>query len=62
MVVKRPKGPDWWIGGKDGYLSPWGQARVFALIAVSEELGLKLTDEQIAARVQKVGGGMMGSI
>ena len=57
MPTAQPKGPQWWTGGTDGYLSPWAQARVFALIAVSEELGLNLKDHQIAAKVEKVGGG-----
>ena len=57
MPAAAPKMPEWWASGREGYLSPWAQARVFALIAVSKELRLNLKDHQIASKVQKVGGG-----
>ena len=54
---KDAKGPEWWKGGKDGYLSPWAQSQVFALVKISQEHGPKLTDSDIAEKVWKVGGG-----
>jgi len=57
MPPAKPPGPDWWREGIEGKLAPWAQAKVWALIAVSKELGLGLTDNQIAEKVVKVGGG-----
>ena len=57
MPVPQPKGPEWWTGGVTGYLSPWGQAQVYALVVMSEKFGLELKDHQIAEHVTKVGGG-----
>ena len=53
MVV----GPDWWVSGKSGSLSPKAQAQVWALNQMSEKFKLTLTWDQIAAQVTKVGGG-----
>ena len=50
--------PEWWTSGKNGSLSPWSQAKVCALWTVSEELGLDMQDGDVAALVQKVGGGI----
>jgi len=49
--------PDWWVSGRTGTLSPWSLAKVFALVRISEKMGLELTDGSIAAEVEKVGGG-----
>ena len=50
-------GPEWWISGLVGKLSPWSHAKVFALIKVSDELELGLKDPTIASMVERVGGG-----
>ena len=62
MPVPQPKGPEWWTGGVTGYLSPWGQAQVYALVVMSDKFGLKLKDHQIAEHVTKVGGGHPSSL
>ena len=49
--------PGWWASGKEGYLCPWAQAQVWALVRVSEKRGLDLSDWEIAEEVTKVGGG-----
>jgi len=56
-MVERPGGPEWWVSGRKGNLSPWSQAKVFALWRVSEKKKLDLTDGDIAAEVEKIGGG-----
>ena len=50
-------GPAWWVGGKTGSLAPWAQAKVWALLEVSKERDLKLSQDSIAKSVTKVGGG-----
>ena len=50
-------GPAWWAGGKTGSLAPWAQAKVWALLEVSKERDLKLSQDSIARSVTKVGGG-----
>ena len=55
-----PQGPEWWTGGKHGSLSPWTQAKVFALVTVSRQRSLGLSDTEIANEVFKVGGGHPG--
>jgi len=54
------QGPEWWVGGKHGSLSPWTQAKVFALVAASRQRSLGLSDTEIANQVLKVGGGHPG--
>ena len=49
--------PAWWVSGKRGSLAPWAQAKVWALLQVSEEYDLKLGQDDIAKSVTKVGGG-----
>ena len=53
--------PAWWASGKHGSLSPWSQAKVWALHTVSKELELDLEHADIAKRVKKVGGGHPGA-
>lgn len=57
MSVVAPTGPDWWVSGRLGTLSPWSQSLVCAFSVVSNTRGLSLTDSEIAAQVSKVGGG-----
>ena len=45
------------MSGKEGCLSPWALAQVWALLKVSEKRGLDLSDNDIAEDVEKVGGG-----
>ena len=52
--------PAWWRSGKTGSLSPWSQAKVWALHVVSEDKNLNLTHDDIAGLVTKVGGGRPG--
>ena len=53
-----PGAPEWWVSGRTGTLSPWSQAKVFALVKISAKKGLDLADWEIAAEVEKVGGGV----
>ena len=55
-----PQGPEWWASGKHGSLSPWTQAKVFALVTASRQRSLGLSDTEIANEVFKVGGGHPG--
>ena len=48
---------EWWLAGKKGSLSPCAQAQVWALVRMSEKLGFDMSDPEIAAEVEKVGGG-----
>ena len=52
-----PPGPDWWVSGKKGALSPWAQAQVWALSKLAKEKKVKLSQAEIAKSVVKVGGG-----
>ena len=52
-----PRGPDWWVSGKTGALSPWAQAQVWALSKLAKEKKVKLSQAEIAKSVVKVGGG-----
>jgi hypothetical protein len=52
-----PGSPEWWVGGRGGTLSPWTLAEVWALVKISDKKSLDLSDEDIAADVEKVGGG-----
>ena len=47
----------WWVSGKQGSLTPWSQAKVWALWKLSDDMGLELEDGDIAGYVEKVGGG-----
>ena len=49
------QGPSWWVSGKEGSLSPWSKAQVWALHKISEQRGLKITNEEITSLVWKVG-------
>ena len=49
------QGPSWWVSGKEGSLSPWSKAQVWALHTISEKRGLKITNEEITSLVWKVG-------
>ena len=54
---KPPVGsPKWWTSGREGTLSPWSQAKVYALLIVSRKMGKEMSDPDIAAEVAKVGG------
>lgn len=57
LTMPTPELPDWWMKGRTGTLSPWGQAQVWALVKVSAKRGLSLSDPDIAEEVQTVGGG-----
>jgi len=52
-----PTGPSWWLAGKQGSLPPIAQAKVWALTVICEELDVQLSQDDIAAKVKKVGGG-----
>lgn len=52
-----PGSPEWWVGGREGTLSPWTLAKVWALVKISDKKGLELSDSDIASEVEKVGGG-----
>ena len=39
-----PRGPEWWVSGKHGSLSPWTQAKAFALVTASRQRSLDLSD------------------
>ena len=52
-----PTGPEWWVSGRAGTLSPWAQAQVVALCKVSDKKGIFWYDSEIALEVYKVGGG-----
>lgn len=52
--------PEWWVSGRTNNLSPWSQAKVFALIVVGRMMGKPLSDPQLASHVTKVGGGSPG--
>ena len=52
-----PTGPEWWVSGRHGNLSPWPQSLVFALCKVADKLGVVYTDPELAQMVYKVGGG-----
>ena len=56
-MAAMPTGPQWWVSGRKGTLSPWAQAQVFALCKISEKKGVFLYDSDIAQEVFKVGGG-----
>ena len=56
-MASMPKGPAWWVSGREGTLSPWSLAQVWALHAVSEMRHLDLEHTEIAEAVDKVGGG-----
>ena len=46
---------EFWTSGKKGSLSPWSQAKVWALTKVSEEYDLGLTLNDIGQKVWKIG-------
>ena len=46
-----------WNGAREGTLTPWSLAKVWALHAVSDTKGLDLNHVDIAKMVTKVGGG-----
>ena len=50
----------WWTSGKHGNLSPIEQANVWALIHVSKQHDVQLSDADVALAVTKVGGGHPG--
>ena len=52
-----PGSPEWWVGGREGTLSPWTLAKVWALVKISDKKGLELSASDIASEVEKVGGG-----
>ena len=52
-----PGSPEWWVGGREGTLSPWTLAKVWALVKISDKKGLELSDSDIASEVEKVGDG-----
>ena len=58
LTMPPSDGPERWVSGRTGTLSPWSQAKVFALVKISEKRGLDLADSEIAAEVEKVGGGV----
>ena len=37
VMTAMSKLPPWWVSGKKGSLSPWTQAKVFALLTANEE-------------------------
>jgi len=51
------RSPDWWNGGRKGTMSPWTKAKVFGMHAIAKLQGWKVTNEDIAKVVKKVGGG-----
>ena len=46
-----------WMSGKQGSLSPWSQAKVWALLHVRDSMQLELPYSAIARSVSKIGGG-----
>ena len=56
-MASDPTGPEWWVAGRSGTLSPWAQSQVFALCKISEQKGIFWYDSEIAMQVYKVGGG-----
>ena len=55
--VSVPEGPSWWVeGARDDRLAPWGQAKLWALHRVNQELGLGMDDAAMAELVQKPNG------
>ena len=52
-----PTGPEWWVSGRQGTLSHWSQALVFAICNVADKMGAVYTDPELAQVVYKVGGG-----
>ena len=56
-TVSVPQGPKWWVEGERAdRLAPWGQAKLWALHVVNEELGLSMDDADMAKLVQKPNG------
>ena len=51
------QGPDWWISGKQGSLAPRAQAQVWGLHVMAKNQDVKMSNDDIAAMVTKVGGG-----
>ena len=51
------RSPDWWNGGRKGTMSPWTKAKVFGMHAIAKLKDWKVTNEDIAKVVKKVGGG-----
>ena len=49
--------PSQWLEGPTGKLSPWALAKVWALHTVDAEYGLEMTNADIAAKVERIGGG-----
>ena len=52
-----PGSPERWVGGREGTLSPWTLAKVWALVKISDKYHLELSDSDIASEAEKVGGG-----
>ena len=50
-----------WHAGPQGKLSPWSLAKLWALHALSGELEIKLSSNQMAAKLEKIGGGRPSS-
>ena len=48
--------PDWWVSAPGEGLSPWALAQVWALLRVSEQFGLDMSDAKIAEHVTKADG------
>ena len=51
------QGPEWWISGKQGSLAPRAQAQVWGLHVMAKNQDVKMSNDDIAAMVTKVGGG-----
>ena len=57
MSLVVPTGPEWWVSGRLGTLSPWSQSLVCAMTVVAKLRGFVVSDSEIASQVTKVGGG-----
>ena len=50
-------GPNWWVSGRVGTLSPWATAQVWGMHTIAKKKDWKVTNEEICGAVQKVGAG-----